>query len=272
MTRNYSAPACARAVALPASLIVGLLVAPPDCGIASAAFVDLTTAGSSGSIVAAEFDTNIVQATGTGGFDTFVQQSPQGNGTISRAYNTTVNNVLDNKSADNFNYSIELGDAPVVNRAGVPSLKFSLDLNESIGGGAEFISLDEVQIFVGGTPNSNVDTFTLGILDHDGTLVYQLDAGGDDWVAMNANLNSGSGAGDVDMYLPLSLFSGFAASDVVTLYSQFGLQGVDPAGFTGDFGASGGFEEWGLAGVPEPSTARLVLSVLALAVFRRRAG
>jgi hypothetical protein len=251
------------------------------CVIADAAtIVNLTTAGSSGTINGAIYEQIDPQATGTGGIDSFVQQSPQGNDTTSKAYNTTANNVLDNKSADNFNHSILLSDVPSVVRSGIPYRWFLLDINENSGGGNEFISLDEVQIFAGGTANSSVDTFTGGILDHDGTLVYRMDAGMDNWVAMDYSLNSGSGSGDMFLLVPASDFAGFGGSSVVTLYSQFGLQGVDPAGFTGDFGSSGGFEEWALPGggfrppvgdIPEPATAVLMVGAAAcLAAVRRR--
>jgi hypothetical protein len=135
-----------------------------------------------------------------------------------------------------------------------------------------------VQIFVGGTANSNVTTFTSGVLDHDGTLVYRMDAGGDNWVALNYALNSGSGSGDMFLLVPNSSFASLAGTTNVTLYSQFGLQGLNPSGFTGDFGSSDGFEEWavrqGIAPpdllVPEPLTAVLFAIGLTTLVVGRR--
>ncbi|TWU28420.1 PEP-CTERM sorting domain-containing protein [Bythopirellula polymerisocia] len=232
--------------------------------------VDLTTLGNTGNIGVGFFDTNVQQATGTGGFDTFSQQSPQGNGTTSHAYNTTVNNTLDNKASDNFNRSILLSDIPIQNLSGVPHRRFSLDINESKGNGDEFLSLDEIQVFVGGTANSSVTSFTAGILDHDGTLVYRMDTGMDNWVALDYSLNDGSGSGDMFFYLPDSLFDSFSGPDVVTLYSQFGLQGVDPAGFTGNFGASANFEEWGLPAVAVPEPCSLLIMVVSLGFISLR--
>lgn len=247
--------------------------------LSSAAVVNLTTTGSSGTINSAIYEQAGPQSTGTGQTDVFAQQSPTGNGTSSRAYNTTSNNILDNKSADNFNHSITLSMVPIVVRGNTFYREFLLDTNES-GGGDEFVSLDEVQLFIGGTANSSVTTFTSGVLNHDGTLLYRMDAGGDNWVALNYALNSGSGSGDMFLLVPHSLFTGYAASSVVTLYSQFGLQGANPAGFTGNFSSSGGFEEWSVregidpppgADVPEPaSILMLATCALGLAIQRSR--
>jgi hypothetical protein len=240
-------------------------------GVAMAAVVDLTAAGASGVINAALFEQIDPQSTGTGTISSFAQQSPHGNGTTSRAYNTTVNNVLDNSSSDNFNRSIFLSDVPTVLRAGTPYRQFLLDVNENSGGGNQFISLDEIQVFVGGAANSSVTTFTAGVLDHDGALVYRLDAGADNWISLNYALNSGSGSGDMFLLIPSAAFAGFAGSDAVTLYSQFGLQGVNPSGFTGNFGGSAGFEEWAVLHAPEPSALVLGVFALAAAALRCRA-
>ncbi len=240
---------------------------------ANAAIIDLTTAGTSGTINSAIYEQTNPQSTGTGTIDSFEQQSPQGNGTSSKAYNTTENNVLDNQAPNNFNHSIFLSAVPIVFRGNTLYREFLLDTNENSGGGSEFLSLDEVQVFVGGTANSNVTTFSSGVLNHDGTLVYRMDAGTDSWVALNYALNNGSGSGDMYLLVPAAAFTGFLGSDVVTLYSQFGLQGVNPSGFTGDFGSSDGFEEWALregVAIPEPSTIALaILGIVAVVSVHR---
>jgi hypothetical protein len=73
-----------------------------------------------------------------------------------------------------------------------------------------------------------VETFANGdpaILDHDGSLVFRLDAGGDNAVALNYALNTGSGSGDMFLYVPIAAFAGFGSGDDVTLYSHFGALG-----------------------------------------------
>jgi hypothetical protein len=70
-------------------------------------------------------------------------------------------------------------------------------------------------------------------------LVYDLDATGDHWIALNANLSSGSGKSDIELLIPESFFD--SSVPYVYLYSAFGLQG--------DGWASGnGNEEWAVAG------------------------
>ena len=40
------------------------------------------------------------------------------------------------------------------------------------------------------------------------TAIYDLDAGGDNWIKLDYSLNSGSGSGDMVAYIPNSLFTG----------------------------------------------------------------
>lgn len=258
-----------KAAALGLPLAVALCSVPT--ATRAAVLVDLTTVNSQGVINGAIYQQIDLQPTGTGNIDSFVQLSPQGNGTTSAAYNTTVNNTLDNKSSDNFNHSIFVSDVPTATINSVVYAAFLLDINEADGGPANdrYVSLDEVQLFVGGTANSSVETLTAGVLDHDGTLVYRMDQGMDNRVALDFQLNSGSGSGDMFLYVPYALFNGFNGTDVVTLYSEFGQQGVNPAGLpAGDYGQSGGFEEWALP-VPEPASAMVLAGLIGL-VYRRR--
>lgn len=240
--------------------------------------VDLLSIGSSGTINGAIYQQIDAQSTGTGTVDSFVQIQAQGNNDMQSAYNTTANNTLDNGNPDNFNHSITVGEIPIVNISGTDYREFLLDVNEADQGPANgrFISLDEVQLFVGGTANSSVETLDgSGILEHDGTLIYQMDAGMDSWVALDFQLNSGGGSGDMFLYVPDSLFTPFASTDVVTLYSEFGEQGVDPSNgmggnFVGDFGASSGFEEWAVQAIPEPATLLLsAIGFLAAGITRK---
>ncbi len=270
---SYQARLAQRLLGL-ASALVALIAVP----VQATTIVDLTSVGSSGTINGAIYEQIDSQSTGTGTIQTFAQIQAQGNNDEQSGYNTTVNNTLDNGAPDNFNRSIILAGVPVTTISNVEYRQFLLDVNEADQGPASgrFISLDEVQVFVGGTANNSVESLDgSGILEHDGTLVYQMDAGMDNWVALDFQLNSGSGSGDMFLNVPNSLFAAYADSDVVTLYSEFGQQGVDPSNgmggnFTGDFGSSAGFEEWAVV-IPEPaSVVVLALGMLCIASSRKR--
>jgi hypothetical protein len=253
------------------ALVMLLAIASSTAG---AAVVDLTTANSSGTINGAIYQQVDPSSTGTGVIDSFAQIGAANQTTV-QGYNTTVNGTFDNGAADNFNHSITLSAVPVVDLSGVLYRQFLLDINENNNAsGDQYLSIDDLQLFVGGTVNSSVETLTAGVLDHDGTLVYRMDAGGDNWVALNYALNTGSGSGDMFLYIPDSLFAGFQSTDVITLYSHFGGAGVDPTGFTGNFSNSDGFEEWavltGQTVIPEPTTISLLGLGLA-GLFVRRA-
>jgi hypothetical protein len=240
----------------------------------NAAILDLTTANSSGTINGAIYQQTDPSSTGTGVFDAFVQVSPSGNNDTARGYNTTVNNILNNGSSAQHNHAITLADVPLVVVDNKLYRAFLLDVNESSGGTNEFISLDEVQVFAGGGANLSATTFGTvqgaGVLDHPGTLVYRMDAVVDSFVKLNYDLNTGSGSGDMFLYVPNINFAGFLPSDQVVLYSAFGGQEANLPGY----GATAGFEEWGVPSelpnsIPEPATLALAACGL-LSVWRFR--
>lgn len=253
-------------------LALGFAVALLASATAHAVVVDLATSTDgntpdtlSGNIGQGLFVWTDAQPTGTGFIDSFVQVQAQGNATTELGYNTTVNNVFDNGSTDQFNHELLVSDVPIVNIDGVDYRQFLLDINESLGQDGEFISLDDVQLFLSNTPNQSVETFTGGVLDlQDATLIYQF--GADDRVELNAALNSGSGSGDMFMYIPDSLFVG--GLQFVYLHSSFG----DPNG------VDAGFEEWAVVRrdgdvIPEPASLSLLglgLAVMSVQQIRRR--
>jgi uncharacterized repeat protein (TIGR01451 family) len=207
--------------------------------------LDLTDAGDFGVIGDAVFTTGQVQPAGTGAFNSFVQIQRKGS---EQGYNTDHSPQYDEKSSAPHNHSVLLADVPVVvgdgsngTVEGLTYREFLLDLNEPNGGSKPYISLDALQIWQ--EESGNLTNFTPGsgfAGSHTNYLAYNLDAGGDHWIALTDGMSHGSGQSDYRILIPDSFFINDTAHRYVTLYSAFGQQ----SGWDTD----GGFEEWGLHG------------------------
>ena len=213
------------------------------------ASLDLTTAGSSGFLNDAYFSTTNSQATGSGVIDSFVRL--QTNNADEQGYNTSGRPlVFDENNSPVFTRDLLLSDVPVVsllnqNNQATQYRQFLLDINQQNCGQNKpnctnkFLSLDSLNIYLGSTGGllkSNPDDL--------GTSVYKLTA---DNIKLNYSLNSGSGSGDMFAYIPDAFFTG--SNKYVYLYSKFGEQYANNAGF----------EEWavlkgtGTPGNPPPT-------------------
>jgi hypothetical protein len=130
------------------------------------------------------------------------------------------------------------------------------------------ISLDRLQIFTSSTLQNSTSTDANGFFNGSlGTLRYDLDLGGNNSVLYN-DRQSGSGSGDLDIYIPVSLFAGVQANDYVYMYQLWG---------NADAMTSGGFEETRLIrGTPIPELnalfpiVGLMVAVGSTHVLRRR--
>lgn len=231
--------------------------------------IDLT-AGGSGTSNGAFYEWTGTQPTGTGVIYSFLGVQARG---TEQGYNHSLGHNVpwDTKPGGHTN-DIQMNDLVVANISGVDYYQFLLDINESSGHDNEFLSLDNVRIWTRDGPISSADES----FDHLGTLRFNSDAGpnGDTRVWLDYSLNSGSGSGDMFLYVPTSLFAGTMPDDFVYFYSLFG----------NDFASGAGFEEWGLLQsdvpgsggpgnppvIPEPGTMVLLGSGLLFAVKKLR--
>ena len=196
------------------------------------ATVDLTVANSSGIINGASF-TNQSGNSGTGLFNTFVQLQNSG---VEQGYNSDAVAQFNERTSHQHNHSILLADVPIFvgdgtggTIEGVVYREFKFDANE-VGGGGRLLSLDKLEIWQeesgsltgftsAGSAASGVH-YAAGpgfAGAHTDYLAYNLDEGGDHWIAIDAGLSSGSGKGDMRVFIPDSYFINDAAHRYVTL-------------------------------------------------------
>ncbi len=217
---------------------VRLAVLPlEDRTVPSATMLDLTTHGSSGTVNGAIFQQSDAQPTGSGVIHSFVRL--QTNAATEQGYNTDGRPLqFDENKSPVFTRSLKVGDVPLVSVGGVLYREFLLDVNQKAS--APLISLDQLRLYVGDTPNATgYDATTKQLAGMDP--VYDLDAGGDNWVQLNYRLNSGSGSGDMTVLIPATLL-GSDPGRYVYLYSAFGENRA----------ANSGFEEWSVRALSAP--------------------
>jgi hypothetical protein len=211
---------------------------------------------------------------GSGVVDSFVRIST--NDPVEEGYNTSARPLnFDENSSPTFTHDILLAGTEIQNVGGTDYYVFHLDINQT--GSAPLLSLDEVQIFTSSTDGQSVHTFTDGVLDISGNLVYRLDsATADNEVVLNYNINGGSGQGDMILLVPVADFGAVDPNTTyVYLYSAFGGLGddcinayFDATGqnaddpITSSCANNDGYEEWyrvqGSTPIPEPATLTLL--------------
>lgn len=229
--------------------------------LAQATVVNLGSSGS-GTINGALFQTNADHPTGTGVYDPFltVQNSPWEQG-----YNSSTGN-FDTKREPVWNHEIRLSDLQVTNIGGVAYYGFSVDINEPNNANS-WISLDALKVYTSSTIQSSTSTNGSGFFNGSlGTLRYDL--GGNSVLYNDAN--TGSGGGDINIYIPVSAFAGAQSTDYVYMYQRWGNSDASTS--------NGGFEETalirGLAPVPEMSAffpiVGLLVAVGSTSILRRR--
>jgi len=238
------------------------LIAAAALVVSSAAQATVVDLGSSGSGTAngALFETNNDHPTGTGVYNPFLTIQNTG---FEQGYNSSTGN-FDTKREPQWNHEIKFSDLQTTTINGTAYFGFSIDINEP-GGARSLISLDAFRVYTSSTLQSSTSTDASGFFNGSlGTLRYDL---GNNVVLYN-DQNTGSGGGDINIYIPVSFFAGTSASDYVYVYERFGNTDM----------SEGGFEETslirGLTPVPEMSAlfpiVGLLVAVGSTHVLRRR--
>ena len=235
----------------------------------AATIVDLVSSDS-GSSNGAMYEWTNYGPTGSGVIDSFLRVQNKG---TEQGYNHSLGHSVPwDTKAGIHTHDIQMQDLVVKNITGVDYFEFLLDINESNGHANELLSLDNVQIYTRSGPITSGPNENFSDL---GELRFNSDAGanGDTTVNLDYSRNSGSGSGDMFMYVPVSLFAGTLPTDYVYFYSLFGNSHPSDAGF----------EEWAMlrntntsggpvngAPVPEPGSMLLLGSGLLLAARKLR--
>jgi len=206
--------------------------------LAPSATVDLTQHGATGTINGAIFSQYDARPTGTGVIQSFLRiQGASSHGAAQQGYNTDSRPLqFDENRSPQFTRAMHLSAVPVVNFGGTNYYEFLLDVNQKAS--QPLLSLDQVRVYVGGAGNLiGYDAAT----NHLAGLspVYDMDVGADNWVLLKSTLNTGSGSGDMLMYVPGSNFNG-QAGDFVYVFSKFGENNS----------GSSGFQEWAAGTAP----------------------
>jgi hypothetical protein len=234
---------------------------------ASATVYDMTAANTTVTINGAIFTNTGLQSTGTGVIDPFLRLQANGSEAGLNS-NEGQNDLFADTKAGIWTNDITLGDIGVTTINSIEYFVFLLDINQTNAN--PLINLDILKLYTRATSitDGNQDDPVSDLEGGAATLAYDLDAGGDNTVKLDYSLNSGSGSGDLFVYVPTSLF-GAPDSSFLYMHTAFGSN----PNVTND-----GFEEWSTVGgtrpphVPDNGTTAILLGtgLIGLAILSRR--
>jgi hypothetical protein len=231
-------------------------------------------------------DPSVDGSAGSGTFRDLYRISPangQAN-VIEQGYNRP--GVMNTDVPNGFDPYLKFGD--LIQDAAQTSYIFVIDINESKGGSESYLSLDDFKVWVGGTTDPNPLPGTLSdMMTSLGAPAYDMNPSGQQNFAMlDAELSTGSGGGDVFIFIPKSYFPQNADPNRnIYIYTKMGSYTGAPG-----FGAGSTQEQvsipgksivgntasnvstigTGLANIPEPSTCTALLTAGLLGLRRRR--
>ena len=224
---------------------------------ATAATVDLTTPGSSGTVRGALYQSVDTEGVGAD-VNPFLRMrttmtSPQG-------YNSSARPLRFNEDdSGSFTRNLQLSDLMTFNIDGTDYYEFLFDANEPSAPGQDTVSINQMNIYT--SPNGDKRTNSISTL---GTLRYSLDAVGDNNTITVRDINQGPNAVDARILIPVSAFGDASMNDYIYLFARLG----DTAA------AQGGFEEFSVrmqtVVIPLPTAAGLGMAGLAGLALRRR--
>ncbi|WP_193213556.1 PEP-CTERM sorting domain-containing protein [Luteolibacter marinus] len=227
-------------------------------------------------------DPSVDGSAGSGTFrDLYRLSPPQGKGNeVESGYNRP--GIMDTDIPNGFDYELRMGD--LVLDASGSSYIFVVDINENNSATDRFLSLDDLKIWVGGTTDPAVLPETLNdMMSTLGVPVYDMNpAGQQNFALLDATLSTGSGGGDVFVFVPKSYFPQNAdPNSFVYIYTSMGSYTGAPG-----FGAGATQEQVSIPGksitgggiqpgvqvvpVPEPTAISLLGLAGLLGLVRRR--
>jgi len=226
--------------------IAAAMLALGLCGAANASNLDLTTVGSSGTLNGALFYQADPRPTGTGVIDPFLRLQNTGTETgLNTSLDTPNQPILDDKPGI-WTHDLALSSLNQVTVNGTAYYKFLLDINQTAA--SPLLTMDTVKIYVTSgafTTLNSLNNFISSIQNNTGQGKNPAYDMGANTVTLNYSLNSGSGSGDMFMYVPVSdLGTDTTGTKYVYLYTQFGVPNA----------SNDGFEEWAASEAPPSPT------------------